>query len=295
MTTVSNPSADADEKIERAARVLRASKQNLEVFKAVYGNSARFKTIDQIKRLVANANTNTYKAANRLYGEDIVEKRTRGHEVAYGKKDFYTIHRDRILRLVKNPGRLKAYPTKRKVRINSSPKIHYAFQSKPKVRQIYVDDIDSFSRARGKRPVSARAVQQLSERAINAGICKILNQNDKKDWGGERNDIYSNKVVFNGSRKSGAFALKGKAVKSKLVPGKMGKNGDQIQRLFEATADIYFVVHNREIDERIVDLMQVHALGKSIAQGRRVYFCIVDGDDLARLVCAYPTQFGLNI
>src|SRR5438094_497918 len=101
MTIVSNPSADAQEKIERAAHVLKASKQNLEVFTAIYRNSARFKSIEQINGSVSNPNKNTYKAAKRLYSDDIVERKIEGHVVFYGKKDFYATHRDKILRLVK--------------------------------------------------------------------------------------------------------------------------------------------------------------------------------------------------
>jgi hypothetical protein len=31
---------------------------------------------------------------------------------------------------------------------------------------------------------------------------------DFKDWGGERNDLYTNKLRFRGKRRSAAFALK---------------------------------------------------------------------------------------
>jgi hypothetical protein len=294
MAIVSNPSADAHEKIERAAHVLKASKQNFEVFTAIYRNSSRFKSIEQIRGSVSKPNKNTYKAAKRLYSEDIVERKIEGRVVFYGKKDFYATHRDKILRLVKNPARLKAYPTKRKIQVTITPKTSYSFQTKARVRQIYVDDIESFSRVRSIQGAKKANVLRLPERRINAGFCRILNQSEKKDWGGERNDIYTNKIRFNGSRKSAAFALKGKAIKTELMPGKMGKNGDQIQRLFDATADIYVVAHNRGINERVVDLMQVHAIGKSISHNKRIYFCVIDGDDLGRLVAAYPEYFLTN-
>ena len=132
----------------------------------------------------------------------------------------------------------------------------------------------------------------MAERTINRGLCRILNQSEKKDWGGERHDIYTNKMSFRGSRKTAAFALKGKAVRTKLTPGKMGKNGDQIPRLFESTADVYVVGHNREIDDRVVDLMQTHAIKNSIASNKRVFFCIIPCNYLARLVVAYPKAFG---
>ena len=125
--------------------------------------------------------------------------------------------------------------------LHISPKASYAFRTKPRVRQIYIDDIDSFGRVRRFSKANSAIVRGMPERKINRALCRILNQSEKKDWGGERNDIYTNKMIVAGSRKSAAFALKGKAIKTKLVPGKMGKNGDQIPRLFEATADIYVV------------------------------------------------------
>lgn len=294
MTIVSNPSADADEKIERAAKILRASKQNKEVFRVIYGG-ARFKTIEQIKAKVTKPNTNTYKAASRLYGDDIIDKKVKGRTILYGKKDFYIAHRDKILRLSDNPARLKAYPTKRKVQVRIAPKASYSFLTKPQVKQLYVDDIDSFNKVQCIKRADTSAVKKMSERTINTGICRVLNQREKEDWAGERNDIYTNKIILKNSRKSAAFALKGKAIKTKLVPAKMGKNGDQIQRLFETVADIYFVVHNREIDDRVVDLMQTHAIENSVGNNNRVFFCVIDGDDLARLAMAYPKEFGFDI
>src|SRR6266704_2600257 len=106
MTTITNPGGDGDESIERAARVLRSSKQNTEVFRAIYTGSKRFKTIDAIRPSITKFNTNTYKAAARLYGENIVERKTVEGVVFYGKKDFYVHNRDRILNLARNAGRL---------------------------------------------------------------------------------------------------------------------------------------------------------------------------------------------
>ena len=294
MNVVSNPSADADEKIERAARILRASKQNKEVFKTIYAGRKRFKSIEDLEKSVSNFNTNTYKAAARLFGEDIMDKKVVKGVIFYGKKDFYKHNRQRILGMSGNLERLKKAPTKRKVQIQIRPSSNFSFRTRPKVQQIYIDDIDLFKKAKRIKKGNTALIRKMAERTINRGLCRILNQSEKKDWGGERHDIYTNKIILRGSRKSAAFALKGKAIKSKLTPGKMGKNGDQIPRLFESTADIYLVGHNREIDDRVVDLMQTHAIERSIAANKKVAFCIFDGDDLARLVAAYPKEFGIK-
>jgi hypothetical protein len=236
MTVVSNPRADADEKIERAARILRASKQNKEVFKAIYAGRKRFKSIEDIKRFVSNFNNNTYAAAARLFSEDIVDRKIVD---GYGKKDFYIHNRQRILRMSENLARLKKVPTKRKVQVQIAPSSTFRFRTNPKVQQLYIDDVDSFKKVRRIRKADAIVVHNLAERTINTGLCRILNQSEKKDWGGERHDIYTNKIIFRGSRRSAAFALKGKAIKSKLTPGKMGKNGDQASWSFPDCAPLH--------------------------------------------------------
>jgi hypothetical protein len=290
MTVVSDPSANADEKIERAARVLRASNQNKEVFTAIYTGSKRFKTIEEIRDSVSRFNTNTYKAAARLYGEDIVDRKREENITYYGKKDFYIHHRDRILSLSENAIRLKSYPTKRKPTSHTVIK-NYVFRSKPQAEMLTVDDIDSFKVVRKIASAGASTLNNMPERRVNRAICTIVNQSEKKDWGGERNDIYTNNLVFKGKRRAAAFALKGRATKGKLTLDKMGKKADQVQRLFEGTAELHFVVHHSDIDERVLDQMQAQAINKSVTTGKRIYYCPIDGRDLARLRAAYPTAF----
>lgn len=290
MTVVSDTSANADEKIERAARVLRASKQNREVFIAIYKGKKTWKTVKDIRGSVTNFNTNTYKAAAKLHSEDMVEKEVRKGSVYYGKKDFYIHNRQRILSLSANVIRLKAYPTKRKRSAHTIIK-SYTFKSRPQAELLTIDDIDSFKAAWSTASASDTSLKKMPERKVNRAICTIVNQSEKKDWGGERNDIYTNNIVFKGKRRPAAFALKGMATKGMLTLNKMGKKADQIQRLFEGTAEIHFVVYHGDIDERILDQMQAQAINKSVAKGKKIYYCPIDGKDLARLLAAYPTAF----
>lgn len=288
---VSNPSADREEKIEHAAKILRDSEQAKAVFELVYRGPKQFKTIDDMrKKLGADFNENTYRAANRLAAENILEKNTHNGRDAYYKIGFYTHNRDRILRLSKNPKRLKKYPTKRKVSLSGGEST-LTFRTNPQAKQIFIDDIDSFERIRLVKKGDISLVKGFEERKINRGISRILGQPDKKDWGGERNDIFSTSVKFAGKRIASAFALKGKGTKGALTPKKMGKNGDQISRLFEGTAEVHFVVYNDTVEESIHDSMQAHAISKALGREKTIYFCIVDGSDLARLVGAYPENF----
>jgi hypothetical protein len=71
----------------------------------------------------------------------------------------------------------------------------------------------------------------------------------------------------------------------------MGKNGDQIQRLFQSTAEVFFVQYWQEIDESVLDQMKQLAIAKSLMDGRRVWFGIIDGQDSNRLYRAYQKRF----
>lgn len=293
MTIVSNPSADKEEKIEHIAKLLRQSKQAKLVFKYVYTGKRSFKSIREMRADIIGFNKNTYKAASSLAAEDIFDKEKRGVEVYYGKKEFYTHNRDKILRLSKNPQRLKKFPTKRKLSISQSNVFN--LRTKPQVKFITIDGIGSFSRVKSISNESLPDVQKMSERTINKGICQIIETKEKKDWAGERNDIFSTNLQIKGKRIIAAFALKSaRSVGGILTPKRMGKNGDQISRLFNGTAQIHLVVHNGVVHESIYDSMEAHAIQKSIETSNKIYYCIIDGKDFSRLVAAYPKAFSAN-
>ena len=121
---------------------------------------------------------------------------------------------------------------------------------------------------------------------------KIIGEKGKfQDWGGERNDLCSTRMKFQGKRRAAAFAFKGKGLKKKLTPALMGKNGDQIQKLFHTPADIFLLQFWYQIDDAVLEEMQVHAKVRSAADGKRIYYGVIDGQDSARLIQAYPKQF----
>lgn len=291
-SVVSNPSADGPEKIERAAKILKASKNAKTVFKFIYIGRKRYRTMKAMREGILGFNTNIHRQAGRLAAEDIIEKKGVGKNLSYGKVDFYNHNKTAILRLSENAKRLKKYPTKRKHTSHTSIK-SYVFKSKPEAEMLTIDDIDSFKAVKGIPSGDNKLLKNMAERKVNRAICIIVNQSEKKDWGGERNDIYTNNLLFKGKRKSAAFALKGKATKGTLTLNKMGTKADQVQRLFEGTAEIHFVVHHSDIDERVLDQMQVQAISKSVLNQKKIYYCPIDGKDLSRLLAAYPAAFSV--
>jgi hypothetical protein len=131
----------------------------------------------------------------------------------------------------------------------------------------------------------------LVERTVKRGILRLLQEaKNPKDWGGESNDIFSAKLKVRGRRRRAAFALKGPAKKGILVPAMMGKNGDQVQRLFGSPADVFFVQYEGEIAESVVTLMEQLAKARSLLGGE-ILFGIIDRDDTYRLRLAFPSAF----
>ncbi len=288
---VTNPSADKPEKIEHAAKLLRSSRQIKEVFLAVYAGRKPFKTIDEIGSKVSNFNKNTHKAAAKLYAEDVISRRKPKRRHEYGKVDFYKHNLKEVIRLSENQKRLKNYSTKRKIKVQVNSGSVFKFLSKPQAIRLYIDDIDSFNKVRKIKKAHSPKIHSTLERKINRGICKILNNGEKNDWGGERNDIFGS-IILGGKRKSVAFALKGKGTQGILTLNKMGHQGDQIQRLFESSAEIHVLVYHHTIDERVHDQMQIMAIHKSVSNGnKKIFYCVIDGPDLARLIIAYPKVF----
>jgi hypothetical protein len=97
-----------------------------------------------------------------------------------------------------------------------------------------------------------------------------------------------------GKRVAAAFAFKGPGMKGVLVPGKLGKNGDQIQRLFVEDADLFIVQYVGQIASTVAQQMAVFAQAKSLSTGRKIYYGTIDGTDSARLIAAYPKAFKTN-
>jgi len=154
---------------------------------------------------------------------------------------------------------------------------------------ITIDDIDSFAAVGLIAPelVTHLVPVPTPEAEIKRVICNAVSESPKKDWGGEQNDIFTTRVVLNGQRVPAAFLLKGPAVKGRLTIAKCGKNGDQIQRLFESPAELFVIQFNGNIDERVVTEARQKVLLLR-AQGQSTACCaVVDGLDTARLLEAY--------
>jgi hypothetical protein len=272
-----------NDQITTAARLLGRSKHRQAIFETVYRGKKQLKTIRMIMAATGLSQTHVLNEGGKLDGLLLV-KVPNGYRK---KKDFATRYKQ-ILALAQNKNKLNQIPTK------TSPKgkagaVQVVFpRPGQNAKFISIDDIDSFSRARDE---TASPIKPFAEKKLKNGFAKIIGEKGSfKDWGGEKSDLYTTKLKLSGKRKPAAIAFKGKATKGKLVPGKMGKNGDQINRLFDEPAEVFLVVYCGQIDSSIISQMQAFAIGSALS-GRRIYYGVVDASDISRLVSAYPKFF----
>jgi hypothetical protein len=176
--------------------------------------------------------------------------------------------------------------------MTASGEVRVAVQgTKIQISEVTCDDIDQFSKV---RKVQSAPPQPISEKTFKAGIQKLIGDTGTfQDWGGERNDLYTSKIRHKGQRRAVAFAFKGPATHGVLTPRKLGKNGNQIQRLFLSPAEIFVVQYHAQIDQDVIQQMQAFATVNSVREGKRIWYGVIDGDDTNRLLKAYPRQSSL--
>jgi hypothetical protein len=163
----------------------------------------------------------------------------------------------------------------------------------PQTDRLYVEDVDSFKSVRDVNPAAVRHVLQdsrleLAEDEVQRALECILDVPfHKEDWGGEINDLYTANVIVNGSRVPSAFLLKGKGLRSHTMEiSDCGKNGDQLLRLKDSPAQLFIVQFIGNISESVVrDIAGKVAELRS--QGKSAWYCIMDGQDTARVLYAY--------
>lgn len=162
-------------------------------------------------------------------------------------------------------------------------------QIKPSCERIYVDEIASFREVLKVAPHETRKLVPLtlSERKVKQSLANIIGEHFvSKDWGGEKSDLYTSHVIFDGKRIATAFLLKGPSVK-RLTIDKCGKRGNQILRLVKEPASLFIVQHNGEIDSDVIELLETCVSDLATKRGVKLYYCVIDGVDTTRVLLAY--------
>lgn len=288
---VSDVRSNPQDQIAHAARVIGRSKDCRNVFSAIYQGKRRIKTVSEIVKLTSLPRMRVLQEAGKLCNNHIIKKTKVGNELAYEKDPFYTQNKNTVLRLAGNREALEKYPTKTNPRIGGTIQISVLLPKEmADAKQITIDNIDSFAKVLGLKP--NQNLLPIDEKKFKEGLQKVLDeQGIFEDWGGESDDLFSTRLIMGGERKNVAFGLKGKGTTGILTPKKMGKRGDQVQRLFRAPADVFLVQYWGQIDESILEQMKYFAISKSVLEARKIYYGIIDGQDTARILAAYPEYF----
>ena len=287
---VTSPSADRNEKIDIAIDVIGKSQDTLEFFDAVYTKKNKVKTISDVLNMSSiKSEVRVLQVGKKLASHDIVKiiKDNKTKRTAYEKIDFYSQNKSKIISAVKNPKQREKIFTKSRPKINLRVTVSTKLKKDEffSIDAITVDDIDSFRKVlKIKNPKSINPLEIETKSLIQ----KILGTKGKfTDWGGETDDLFTTNLLVKNKRIHTAFALKGKGTKGKLIPKKMGKNGDQIQRLFRSPAQALIIQYNDQIDSSILELMKELSIAKSAKEHRRIFYGIIDGTDTARIFKAY--------
>jgi hypothetical protein len=159
--------------------------------------------------------------------------------------------------------------------------------------RLHIEDIDSFAEVQKVKPKDVSDVVKegwldIEEDRVQTEIETILSVPfHKEDWGGEENDLYTANVILEGGRIPTAFALKGRGTRKRTLQIRdCGQNGDQLVRLFQSPAELFVVQFVGEISENVIKDVESKVLLLR-SQGRRAWYCIIDGQDTARLLRAY--------
>jgi len=281
-----------NEQIVHAAKVLGRSEARRKVFEEIHRGKKRAKTVDEIASKTGLDRIRVLQEARVLYNNRIVKRTKINSKLAYVKDDFYSQNKKTILRLAGNKRAMEKYPTKWSPR-TSTVLINLPVPRKAiDIKQLSVDDIDSFDKVNTVQLVPDVKNVPILEEVFKKGLQKIIGeQGEFIDWGGETDDLFSTRLLLNGKRLNVAFGLKGRGTKGKLTPKKMGKQGDQIQRLFRAPADVFLVQYWNQIDKSILEQIKMFATAKSALDGKRIYYGVIDGQDTLRILQAYKECF----
>lgn len=287
-------SSNKPEQIQLAAEAIGRSAIKRAVFKSIYTGKRAIKTVVDLMDATRFSRIRVLDAARALADEDIVVQTKVGGITAYQKVGFFQRYRNRVLRLAANPAARKRLATKRNPAPSRAQRQLLLNIRVPRsavaAQPITIDDIDSFNAVR--KVGSAHNYLKMPEAQFKNGVARILGERGPfKDWGGELRDLYSTRLLIGGTRRRAAFAFKGPGTSGKLTPGKFGKNGDQVQRLLKCPAELFVIQYWGEIADETAELLQKLTELRSYFESKELLYCVIDGNDSARLIAAYHRYF----
>lgn len=282
--SVSDFLSNLNDQVVNAAKLMHRSKPRQRIFETIYKGQKQEKSVHEIMAATGLSQIRVLNEGAKL--GPLVEKVSKG----FRKRRELAPHYRKILAYARDPKKAAKVPTKVSPRANGAPSaVRISFvPAAAKAVQITIDDIASLAGA--KKP--AKRLGAVREELIKKAFAKIVGEGGKfRDWGGEKSDLYTNKFRVKGARRATAIAFKGRGTSGKLVPAKMGRNGDQIDRLFNEPAEVFLIVYCGQIDSSVISQMHAFAIAKKALGGQKVFFGVIDADDLGRIAAKHPSAF----
>lgn len=151
--------------------------------------------------------------------------------------------------------------------------------------EVSADRIDNFQAIRNVPPPSnVSRLRSIPEVELKKAFASIIGEPSvPKDWGGESSDLFTTYVKVSGQRVPTAFLFKGPSQFRPMTMSALGKNGDQIHRLFSEPADLFILQHCHSVATPVRGAMRAYA--NQI--GRPKAFAVIDGFDTYRILRAY--------
>ena len=205
---VSDPRSNPNDQIAHAVEVLGRARQRIAIFRAIYRGKKRIKTVNEIAQATGLNRIRVLQEAKLLADNRIVKPRNVAGLLAYEKDDFYSAKKKKILRFVSDPVAFSSMPTKTRPKVSEIQNATILIpKSLIRARYITIDEIDSFRRVSRIRSESEE-YQAMKESRFKRGIAKILREGGKfQDWGGECDDLYTDRIRIKGRRLPAAFAF----------------------------------------------------------------------------------------
>lgn len=109
-------------------------------------------------------------------------------------------------------------------------------------------------------PAELAQLKSIPEKQVKTWFAEIIGEPDiPEDWGGEQFDLWSGRVTVRGQPMRTAIAFKGPAVFRPMTISHLGKNGDQIDRLFATAADLLVLQHCHRIKAPVINMLRTYA------------------------------------
>ncbi len=282
-------------KIDEISEYLSKSPDRQTVFECIYHGGNRPKPADFIAKSTGLTQIRVLQIATPLAHKGYVIEQKQGRRKFFLKQKDLVASRDRILRLARNQKRLKALAEVKGGKVHVT--VSVSAQKSIRVDPITIDMIDNFAKVRKVSPskIGNISPKRLKENVFKYGVANILgDQGTFTDWGGEKNDLYTDFLSIGKKRFRTAIAFKGIATKPPLTIKKLGKNADQIPRLFSSAAEVYLIQFEGQISEAVIEQLETYAVRKSKESGKLIRFGVIGAEDSCRLRVAYPGKFPIS-